>query len=199
MSVLTRRTLLNGLFAAIAVGVTGCGFRLRGTGPLAGASYKTVQLLGDERVPSELVSALRQQWRGLGVEITDSISQAEVVVQLGGYQRSISRTAFSATGETTSELIKLSQSFIAFRVEDDTEIINTEVMALRDRQTDPTQQLAAARELQDIERQMQQDLARQLIDRLNRTYHQLPAVSDQPGSRTDANPAEQPQANETPK
>lgn len=197
MSVLTRRTLLNGLLAAIAVGATGCGFRLRGTGPLAGASYKTVQLLGEEKVPRELVSALRQQWRGLGVELTDSISQAEVVVQLGGYQRSISRTAFSATGETTSELIKLSQSFIAFRVEDDYEIINTEVMALRDRQTDPAQQLAAARELQDIERQMQQDLARQLIDRLNRTYHQLPAVSDQPGSRTDANPVEAPQTNET--
>ncbi|MBE0494301.1 MAG: hypothetical protein IBX48_08145 [Thiomicrospira sp.] len=197
MSVLTRRTLLNGLFAAIAVGATGCGFRLRGTGPLAGASYKTVQLLGEQKVPSELVSALRQQWRSLGVELTDSLSQADVVVQLGMYQRNISRTAFSATGETTSELIKLSQSFIAFRVEDDVEIINTEVMALRDRQTDPTQQLAAARELQDIERQMQQDLARQLIDRLNRTYHQLPAVSDQPGSRTDANHVEAPKTNET--
>ncbi|WP_051678482.1 LPS assembly lipoprotein LptE [Thiomicrospira pelophila] len=195
MSVLSRRTLLNGLFAAIAVGATGCGFRLRGTGPLAGASYKTVQLLGDEKVPSELVSALRQQWRGLGVELTDSISQADVVVQLGGYQRNISRTAFSATGETTSELIKLSQSFIAFRVEDDTEIINTEVMALRDRQTDPAQKLAAARELQDIERQMQQDLARQLIDRINRTYHQLPAVGEQK-DESQAKPAisnEQPQ------
>lgn len=192
MSVLTRRTLLNGLFAAIAVGATGCGFRLRGTGPLAGASYKTVQLLGDERVPSELVSALRQQWRGLGVELTDSISQAEVVVQLGGYQRNISRTSFSATGETTSELIKLSQSFIAFRVEDEAEIINTQVVALRDRQTDPAQQLAAARELQDIERQMQQDLARQLIDRINRTYHQLPPV----GEAKDQSQVEKPLSNE---
>lgn len=179
MSNLTRRALLNGLFAAMAVGVTGCGFRLRGTGPLAGASYKSLQLLGVEKIPAELASALRQQWRGLGVELTDSMSQADVVVQLGGYQRNISRTSFSATGETTSELIKLSQSFIAFRVEDEAEIINTQVVALRDRQTDPAQQLAAARELQDIERQMQQDLARQLIDRINRTYHQLPPVGEQ--------------------
>lgn len=192
MSKVTRRALLSGLFAAMAAGVAGCGFRLRGTGPLAGASYKRVQLLGTEKVPAELASALRQQWRGLGVELTDSISQADIVVQLAQYDRNISRTAFSATGETTSELIKLSQSFMAFRVEDEAEIINTQVVALRDRQTDPAQQLAAARELQDIERQMQQDLARQLIDRINRTYHQLESV----GEPKDESQVDQPLSNE---
>ena len=175
---LSRRAVLAGLVVGGfgAVGLSGCGFRLRGTGAMAGASYQSVLVMGLEKVPAELANALRQQWQGLGVALVDSMAQADVAVQLGGYNRSISRTSFSATGETTSELIKLTQDFVAFRVEDEAEIINTQVMALRDRQTDPNQQLAAARELQDIERQMQGDLARQLIDRINRAYRKLPGL-----------------------
>ena len=175
---LSRRAVLAGLVVGGfgAVGLSGCGFRLRGTGAMAGASYQSVLVMGLEKVPAELANALRQQWQGLGVALVDSMAQADVAVQLGDYNRSISRTSFSATGETTSELIKLTQDFVAFRVEDEAEIINTQVMALRDRQTDPNQQLAAARELQDIERQMQGDLARQLIDRINRAYRKLPGL-----------------------
>lgn len=185
MQKLTRRSLLAGLVITAMASITGCGFRLRGTGALAGASYKRVQLLGVEKVPSELASALRQQWQGLGVELTESMADADVVVQLANYDRSISRTAFSATGETTSQLIKLTQSFMAFRMTDEAEIINTQVMVLRDRQLDPNQPLAAARELEDIERQMQQDLARQLIDRLNRSYHALPQPLSEMSKTTD--------------
>jgi len=107
-------------------------------------------------------------------------------LQLGAYQRQVSRTSFSTTGETTSELIKLTQAFSAQRIVDEVDIVKTQVTTLRDRQIDPSQLLAAARELEDIERQMQQDLARQLIDRVNRNYARLPGLVETPN----ANPQE---------
>lgn len=184
---LSRRAMLAGLVATTAL-VSGCGFRLRGTGAVVGARYSAVVLQGLERLPPDLVAALREQLHGLGVSITDSLAQADVLIELGSYQRQVSRTAFSTTGETTAELIKLSQSFKAQRIVDEVEIINTQVMTLRDRQIDPNQLLAAARELEDIERQMQQDLARQLIDRLNRSYARLPAAIESPVTPTDVTP-----------
>lgn len=185
---LTRRALFTKLINITQVAATaglvvstaslsGCGFHLRGTGALANARYSTVVLHGLERVPAELASALKQQLQGLGVTVTESLADADVLIELGAYQRQASRTAFSTTGETTAELIKLSQSFKAQRIDDEVEIVNTTVMALRDRQIDPGQLLAAAREVEDIERQMQQELARQLIDRINRSYARLPEIN----------------------
>ena len=182
---LSRRAMLAGLVATSAL-VSGCGFRLRGTGTLAGARYSSVVLQGLERIPADLAVALRQQLQGLGVVITDSLAEAEVLIQLGAYQRQVSRTSFSTTGETTSELIKLTQAFSAQRIVDEVDIVKTQVTTLRDRQIDPSQLLAAARELEDIERQMQQDLARQLIDRVNRNYARLPGLVETPN----ANPQE---------
>lgn len=180
---LSRRAMLAGLVTTTAL-VSGCGFRLRGTGALAGARYSSVVLQGLERIPMELAAAIRQQLQGLGVVITDSLSEAEVLIELGSYQRQVSRTAFSTTGETTAELIKLTQSFKAQRIVDEVEIVNTQVTTLRDRQIDPNQLLAAARELEDIERQMQQDLARQLIDRINRNYARLPGLVETPAGNS---------------
>lgn len=178
---ITRRHYLKGLLGLSLLGsglLSGCGFRLRGTGKLAQASYKTVFVMGADKVPVDLKNVLYQQWQGLGIEIVESISAAEIAVQLGAYDRNVSRTSFSSSGETTSELIKLTQDFMAFRVADEVEILNTQVMAFRDRQIDPAQQLAATRELQNIERQMQQDLGYQLIDQLNRAYRKLTMSSE---------------------
>lgn len=181
---LTRRRLLAGLVVGSAAVLSGCGFRLRGTGALAGARYQSVFLRGESGVPAELANSLRQQLRGLGVVVTEAFADAEVVIELGRYNRQLSRTSRSATGEATSELIRLTQSFRAERIADEQEIIAADVIAMRDRQIDPNQLLAAARELEDIERQMQQDLARQLIDRINRSYARLPETNLVPANAT---------------
>lgn len=168
---ISRRGFLQifGLGAGASL-LSACGFRLRGTGKLAQASYQSAYLINLERLPAELQSRLQQQFAGLGIEITSSMAAADIAVEFGAYRRSTSRTSYNNLGETTSELVTLSQNLQAYRVADEAKILDTQVSALRDRNIDPNNRVAGARELQMIERQMMQDLSYQIIDQLNRAY-----------------------------
>lgn len=168
---ISRRGFLQifGLGAGASL-LSACGFRLRGTGEMAQAGYKSVFLVDLDKAPAELRNRLQQQFSALGIEVVDSLAAAEVSLQFGRYHRAISRTSYSNLGETTSELLTLTQDVMAFRVADEVEVLNTQVMAMRDRQIDPNNRMAGARELQMIERQMMQDLSYQIIDQLNRAY-----------------------------
>lgn len=197
---ISRRGFLQifGLGAGASL-LSACGFRLRGTGEMAQAGYKSVFLVDLNKAPAELRNRLQQQFSALGIEVVDSLAAAEVSLQFGRYHRAISRTSYSNLGETTSELLTLTQDVMAFRVADEEEVLNTQVMAMRDRQIDPNNRMAGARELQMIERQMMQDLSYQIIDQLNRAYallsSQKPLVDSglaatRPGSGEVANGSE---------
>ncbi len=173
---LSRRAMLAGLVIGTTGLLAGCGFKLRGTGEIAQANYQTVKLVGEEAAPPTLIEALKQSFQGQGVRLTESMAEADLLIELAGYERHISRTAFSTTGDTTAELVKLSQGFRVQRVMDERLILDSRVQITRDRRINPNQLLASARELEDMERQMQQDLARQLIDRINRATRRLDEV-----------------------
>jgi len=111
-----------------------------------------------------------------------------------GYE--VSRTSLSGQGDTTSELLKMSQSFTVNRVMTETLLLSATVTSFRDRRIDIGAALASSRELKDIQQQMAFDLANQVIDRINRAYQsKQPALeksesikASEPSTRTDEQP-----------
>lgn len=165
--IFTRRGLLAGLLMGGLL--TGCGFKLRGTGSNQ-ATFETVYFRFDDSVPQGLRQALRQIFQSAAVQEVDSTGLADLVVELGRFKRDINQTARSVTGQTTAELIRLSQRVEAYRMRDEKLIFELESVLLRDRQIDPVQRLAADRELQTIIEEMTHALARQIFDQVNRSY-----------------------------
>ena len=164
---LTRRRWLAGLLMGGLL--TGCSFKLRGTGSDQ-AMFETVYLRFDDSVPQGLRSALRQIFQSTGVQEVDSTGLADLVVELGRFKRDINQTSRSVSGQTTAELIRLSQRVEAYRMRDEKLILELDSVLLRDRQIDPVQRLAADRELQTITEEMTHALARQIFDQVNRSY-----------------------------
>jgi LPS-assembly lipoprotein len=156
--------------------LTGCGFRLRGTGEAAKADYQSVYLAGQDKAPPQLVQDLTQYFQAEGVRLVEQADAADILIELVAFERHISRTGFSSTGDTTAELVKLSQAFRVQRRQDARLLLDSRVSVTRDRRLNPSQLLAAARELEEMERQMLQDLVRQLIDRTNRAYLRQPVT-----------------------
>jgi LPS-assembly lipoprotein len=129
-----------------------------------------VYLRFDTAVPFDLRQALSQTYQRAGVLIVEDAGLAELVVELGSFERTISRTARSASGQTTAELIRLAQYVSATRMRDEQSILDTQIVVMRDRQLDPNQLMAAERELQSMTREMLLNLAGQIFDRINRAY-----------------------------
>lgn len=165
----TRRGLLTGLVAGSITALAGCGFRLRGMGG-AQATYQTAFLRFDNAVPFELKQALAQAFRASQVMLVESAEDAQLLVELGLFQRDLSRTSISVSGQTTAELIHLSQQVTAYRMADEAQVMNGAVVVMRDRQIDPSQLLAAERELQSITQEMMQSLAMNIVNQINRSY-----------------------------
>lgn len=167
---ISRRNLLSGLAGLVVGGLlSGCGFKLRGTG-LTQAAYQSVYLRFDSSMPIELQQAITQRFQQAGVQVLETSATAELVIEFGSFKRDISRTSRSATGQTTAELIRLTQAFKAYRMQDEQLILDTQTVVMRDRQLDPSQLLAAERELNTIIQAMLQTLSGQVFDRVNRTH-----------------------------
>jgi LPS-assembly lipoprotein len=169
---LTRRACLAGFAGLLTFGISGCGFRLRGSDSEK-VSYQTLgwEWLAD--YPRSLDQAFKLRVEQLKRVRVNSAAQAEIWLEFTAYERVVSRTAVNVLGETTSELIKLSLTFRALHTIDTQELMKTTVHVYRDRQVDPNNRLSSARELEEIERQLYQELARQVFQRLHRRLASL--------------------------
>ncbi|GKT12523.1 MAG: LPS-assembly lipoprotein [Thiomicrorhabdus sp.] len=178
MGALLVVTLLVGL-------LSGCGFHLRGLDTVGQSQFKSVQLENLSAVSSEMQKALRRQLRTAGVTVM--ASGAEVQIALKATQFQVTRTAYSGRGDTTAELLKMSQAFSATLNASDTRpeqmIVTDQVSTYRDRQIETTALLASDRELQSIKREMASILARQLMDRVNRALLKIKPTIQQGGDQ----------------
>ena len=152
--------------------VSGCGFHLRGYDSVGQVSFKTVFLQNELQTRPELQRAIRNQLGLSGVSIVNSESLAEVVLQLQPTAYSVSRTAFSGQGDATAELLKMSQSFKAIWVLTGNELVAGTVDTYRDRQIEVGALLTSEQELEGMRQSMAEDLARQMMDRINRAVQQ---------------------------
>jgi len=157
-----------GLLSAILLNLSACGFHLKGTGANAVATFKSVQLLDENLVRPDVLRALKQQLKASNVKLVTLMADAEITIQfqITGYRTS--RTGLSSSGDTSSELLKMSQAFEVVDVATEKALLKTSAQTFRDRQIDNSAVLASSRELRSIQQQMANDLAVQIIDRINR-------------------------------
>ncbi len=154
----------------LVASVTACGFHLKGMGPNAKASFQSVYLAQTTGVRAEVLKTFKQLLKASDVKVVDSVSSAELSVSLNPTVYEVSRTSMSGQGDTTSELLKMSQTVSVKRVATESLLMTATVNSYRDRRIETAAALGSSRELQDIQQQMAFDIANQLIDRINRAY-----------------------------
>ena len=159
-----------GLFLAFftLLNLSACGFHLKGMDEKSAVDFKTIQLTKTEGVRADIMLALKQLLKSYKIEEVSTEGKAEVVVAFQPTQYTASRTGLTAQGDTASELLKMAQPIQAKDVQADKQIVEATVQSFRDRRINNSAALASNRELQNIQRQMAQDIAGQILDRIAR-------------------------------
>lgn len=150
--------------------LSACGFHLKGMGSGAAATYHSIKVEQQPGVRTDVAQAVIQQLQSMGVKVVPNLADAELVLKLGGTQLNSSVTARDAQGDVSGELLKMVQPFSAQVVATEKQVIDAKATAFRDRSVNAAQAQASNRELQSIQSQMANEVALQVIDRLNRSY-----------------------------
>ncbi|MDA3808270.1 MAG: hypothetical protein PF440_10235 [Thiomicrorhabdus sp.] len=161
-------TVVMSLLIVMMAGLSGCGFHLRGFDRVGDMQFKTVKLQTLPGVRPEVEQAMRSQLAQSGVQLVDSLAAAEVQIILQPTVYKVNRTAYSGTGDTTAEFLRMQQSFSAILVATEETLVTSSAQAYRDRQIDTAALLAANRELHSIHREMAEDLVMNIMERINR-------------------------------
>lgn len=149
--------------------VSACGFHLKGVGKNAVATFKSIELTHTDGVRADVLRSLEQQLKASNVKIVNNMADAEIVLSFQPTGYVVSRTSISGKGDATSELIKMTQPIRVEEVATEKELLKTVVQVYRDRRIDNAAALASNRELRSIQQQMANDIAVQIIDRINRS------------------------------
>ncbi|MDR9499647.1 MAG: hypothetical protein RI556_10770 [Hydrogenovibrio sp.] len=154
--------------------LSGCGFQLKGVGT-AEVTFQTAYLQ-DDGARSDIRRALRTMLRASDVTLVESLADAEVMIRLGPTQYKATRTSLSGRGDTGSELITMTQPFASERVATERLLVEGEAISYRDRRIETGGLAAAAQELESLRTQMANELAMQILDRVQRGYDTEPAT-----------------------
>ncbi|MGK2914368.1 MAG: LPS assembly lipoprotein LptE [Porticoccaceae bacterium] len=163
--------------------VSGCGWHLRGGSdvPALGSIHISAQ-----NARGELVENLRDALRGGGVKLTDNAGDADyklIILE----QRSDSRTATVNVGARIAELMLTEEAdFIVLNRAGEPALARSTASVERIFEYTENNALASDDETLLIKREMQTDLANQIINRLNRVRKTQSAT---PGSSTKSAPA----------
>ncbi len=176
--VLTLRIGVSVILLVAVLWLSGCGFQLRGYDTLGEVHFKTALLTFSSDVRPEVQFALRKQLERSGVHLVDSEKEAEIWIQLPPTQYKVSRTAFSGQGDATAELLSMSQPFVVTWVLSGNHLVKGRVETYRDRQIDTAALLASEQELVSIRENMADDLARSIMDRINRAVQKQFSLSE---------------------
>lgn len=149
--------------------LTACGFHLKGVGKNAVATFESIQLVNTDGVRADILRSLEQQLKASDVKVVNHMADAQIVLSFQPTNYTVSRTSISGQGDATSELIKMAQSIRVEDVATEKELVKTVVQVYRDRRIDNAAALASNRELRSIQQQMANDIAVQIIDRINRS------------------------------
>lgn len=165
-----QKRALTPLILLFCLNLAGCGFHLKGMGPNAKPSFQSVYLAQTAGVRADVMQTFMRLLKASDVKVMSSLENAELSLSLSATGYDVSRTSISGQGDTTSELLKMQQSFTVNQVSTETRLLSATVNSYRDRRIDVGAALASSRELQDIQQQMAFDIANQVIDRINRAY-----------------------------
>ncbi|WEJ62247.1 LPS-assembly lipoprotein LptE [Thiomicrorhabdus lithotrophica] len=174
---LKKLGLYSLLFLLVAQ-LSACGFHLRGMGSVGALTFKSAQIEVSAGVMPDIEAALERQLKYSGVELLDN-QTAEVQIKLLATNYTASRTSTSGLGDTTSELLKMTQSFKVIDLVTGQNIVSDSSSVYRDRQINTAAVLSSDSELRSIKKTMTEDLARQILDRVRRAMQ----ANSQPSSQ----------------
>lgn len=156
------------LLSTVLLLLSGCGFHLKGLGQTGEVVFKQLHIERFASLDRDMQNALQQQLALSGVQRVTQSGQAALTLQLSPLQVSSTSTAYSSLGETTAEIVRMVQAVKVIRASDGQVLLTANVQAYRDRQVSANAVLASNQELAQIRAEMAENLARQIIERVNR-------------------------------
>lgn len=153
-----------GLLAMLVLQLSACGFHLRGTGDIGQLPFTQAQLQLANGVQQTVADAMGRQLERSGVSLS---ATAENAINLAATQYLVSQTSTAGLGDATSELIKMTQPFTVTDAEGAI-LLSSSVSAYRDRQINTAEILASDTELKNLRKAMASDIARQIMQRIQR-------------------------------
>ncbi|BBP46716.1 hypothetical protein THMIRHAS_20890 [Thiosulfatimonas sediminis] len=167
----------SALLLLLSLQLTACSFQLRGSeGVFANPQLQSIALRTDATtdgaIKESIADLLPKSIDLQTVQVIVSLPTAneadmrqELFLVLEGTKKQQKRTAVSAIGETTAEFIRWVQPYQVLNIKGE-RLLSDEAFAYRDRQLDPQGLMAANQELYEINQLMAQDIAEQIVRRL---------------------------------
>lgn len=155
------RCLFRALPALLMLLATGCGFHLRGNLPVAPA-LQPLALQCASRVPDGLCRSLGEQLQLAGILVPEP-ARADYILMLDDFRQERRATAVTAGGSAAE--YRLSQSVqVSLKTADNIPLIaDTELVVRESYGYDETTVLAKEEEQRDLEQQLYERLARQIL------------------------------------
>ncbi|SFR52253.1 LPS-assembly lipoprotein [Marinobacter daqiaonensis] len=146
----------------LAVALGGCGFQLRGSSPVPEA-LQPLWVDCHDSVPFPLCQAVRAQ---VGA-VAESRQDASYALSLGDFRQRQRTSAITLQGEAAEYDLRQTVTIVLLTRDGNPLLEETEVGASQAYRFDETSVLAKRRERQEIERQLYDNLARQISFRLS--------------------------------
>lgn len=183
--------MLMVMLLVTVLALSGCGFHLKGTAEQSGKigtgasaqqasayEFKSIQILPNSAAHNNIVSELQRALIAAGVEVKvkRSLASVEVVLELDKTDFKTTKTSTDGLGAETSRLLKMSQGFAVTQIKStqDKLLVKDRAQAWRDLRINNASILASESEQRTIRKQMEHEIAQQILRRLQR----LPFVAD---------------------
>jgi len=145
--------------------ISACGFQLRGASPVPSA-LEPLWVGCQPGVPVELCQALKSQFTIGNVTLAQSREQAAHLLLLGNFRQTQRTSAISARAEAAEYELRQSINLVLQTRSGILLLADTQVTASQSYRFDATSVLAKRREREEIERQLYDNLVRQIGFRL---------------------------------
>lgn len=181
---LTLKTLRFPLAAALtAVVISGCGFQLRGTSPVP-AALQPLAIDCPNTLPARFCESVREQLSMGGIELQPKES-ADYVLTLRDYSQNRRASAITAQASAAEYILRHSVTLELLTANKTPLIAATDLTSSETYRYDETNVLAKQREEEELQQQLGDRLAQQVIFRL------VPMTQERIDAALNANSADQ--------
>lgn len=181
---LTLKTFRLSLFAVItATAVSGCGFQLRGTSPVP-AALQPLAIDCPNSLPARFCESVREQLSLGGIKL-EPTETADYVLTLRDYNQDRRASAITAQASAAEYVLRHSVTIELHSANKVPLIAATELNASETYRYDETNVLAKQREEEELQQQLGDRLAQQVIFRL------VPMTQERIDAALDAHSADQ--------
>ncbi|WP_336366273.1 LPS-assembly lipoprotein LptE [Marinobacter sp. C2H3] len=163
MAIVSARRLLTAVALLTTAALAGCGFQLRGTSPVPAAVQPLA--VNCDSVPQTLCLSLKEQLDLGGVKTAEG-EDADYILTLNGFRQDRRASAITARA-AAAEYILTQTVAVSLKTRDEVPLIADTTLSVKERyRYDENNVLAKQREQQDLEQNLNDLLAQQVLFRL---------------------------------